>query len=97
METYVIRGERGSGDVCLNGAAARLVQPGDKVIVVAYAVFDDAEARAHVPTIVYCDERNRPLPAPLEQPRTTLEDVLSDEKALLGTGMDGAGWTTFPT
>lgn len=61
LETYAIEGERGSGDVCLNGAAARLVQPGDTVIVISYATYSDAEAREHAPVVVFCDERNRPV------------------------------------
>lgn len=59
FETYVIAGERGSGDCCLNGAAARLVQPGDKVIVISYGVYADEEARVHQPRVVFCDEANR--------------------------------------
>ena len=59
LETYVIPGERGSGQLCLNGAAARLVQPGDRVIVISYAAYTDAEARAHTPTVVILDEHNR--------------------------------------
>jgi aspartate 1-decarboxylase len=61
LETYVIEGDRGSGDVCLNGAAARLVAPGDTVIIISYATFDEAEAEAHEPLVVFCDEENRPL------------------------------------
>ncbi len=60
--TYAIEGPRGEGGVCLNGAAARLVQPGDKVIVVSYSELDDAEANAWVPRVVRVDESNRPLP-----------------------------------
>ena len=56
--TYVIAGTR-PGEVMLNGAAARLVQPGDQVIIAAYAEFTPAEARRHRPTIVRLDERNR--------------------------------------
>lgn len=69
LETYAIRGERGSGDVCLNGAAARLITTGDRVIVISYAVYDDAEARAHEPVVVFCDERNRPTLAGPEAAR----------------------------
>jgi aspartate 1-decarboxylase len=58
FETYVIEGERGSGDMCLNGAAARLVQPGDRVIVVSYGVYAEEELAAHVPKVVHVDERN---------------------------------------
>ena len=55
FETYVIRGERGSGVVCLNGAAARLVQPGDIVIIMAYAWIDAEEARTFEPKVVFPD------------------------------------------
>jgi len=58
FETYVIEGARGSGDICLNGAAARLVQPGDRVIVVSYGVYSEDELRGHVPKVVHVDERN---------------------------------------
>lgn len=61
LVTYAIEGRSGSGDVCLNGAAARLVQPGDRVIVVSYAEVDDAEARRWMPRVVRVDERNRPV------------------------------------
>lgn len=79
FETYVIEGDRGSGDVIVNGAAARLVHRGDKVIVLAYAVLDDAEARALRPKIVLVDESNRPATAQTlsapggRDPRTPLE------------------------
>lgn len=59
LETYVIPGEPGSGVLCLNGAAARLVQPGDKVIVISYAELEDAEARRFEPIVVFVDEDNR--------------------------------------
>ena len=61
FETYVILGEPGKGDCCLNGAAARLVQPGDKVIVITYADYDDAELEDYGPTIVHVDGSNRPI------------------------------------
>ena len=59
LETYAIPGPAGSGVVCLNGAAARLVQPGDKVIVMSYAQVTEVEARAMKPTVVFVDEQNR--------------------------------------
>lgn len=59
LETYVIPGERGSGTVCLNGAAARLVQPGDRVIIIAYGLMDEGEVRDHVPRVAVLDEHNR--------------------------------------
>jgi len=61
LETYVIEGPRGSGVVGLNGAAARLVYPGDRIIIISYAEMEDAEAREHDPTVVFVDERNRPV------------------------------------
>jgi aspartate 1-decarboxylase len=59
IETYVIPGPRGSGVIGINGAAAHLVHPGDLVIIMSYALLDDAEARALKPTVVHVDERNR--------------------------------------
>ncbi|WP_052665492.1 aspartate 1-decarboxylase [Nitriliruptor alkaliphilus] len=59
LETYVIEGERGSGVVCLNGAAARLVHPGDTVIIISYAELEDAAARTWEPTVVFVDGDNR--------------------------------------
>ncbi len=58
LETYVIPGERGSGVIGINGAAARLVHPGDLVILIAYGQMDDAEARAYVPRVVFVDGDN---------------------------------------
>jgi aspartate 1-decarboxylase len=59
FETYAITGERGEGDVCLNGAAARLGQPGDLIIIISYALLDDAEARGHRPKVIHVDSKNR--------------------------------------
>lgn len=59
FETYTIAGERGSGIICLNGAAARCVSVGDKIIIMAYADMDAQEAKTHKPTVVFVDERNR--------------------------------------
>lgn len=59
LETYVIPGKRGSGVICLNGAAARLVQPGDKVIIITYAMVDNREARQLKPTVVFLDDANK--------------------------------------
>lgn len=57
--TYVIRGERGTGTMMLNGPAARLGAVGDEVIVISYASMDDEAARAHKPTVVHVDKQNR--------------------------------------
>ena len=59
FETYVIVGERGSGMICLNGAAARLVQVGDLVIIMGYAWMEFEEAKQFKPSVVFPDERNR--------------------------------------
>src|SRR5690349_14724886 len=59
LETYVIAGARGSGDICLNGAAARLVSPGDKVILTSYADYETAEPAAYEPAIVHVDTANQ--------------------------------------
>jgi len=59
LETYIIEGEPGSGVICLNGAAARLVQPGDVVIIIAYAMMTDEQARKHKPKVAIMDEHNK--------------------------------------
>lgn len=59
FETYVIEGERDSGIICLNGAAARLVQKGDVVIIITYAAVSDEKARDWKPILVFVDEKNR--------------------------------------
>lgn len=59
FETYVIKGERGTGSICLNGAAARKVQVGDTVIIIAYALMDYNEAKTFKPCVVFPDEQNR--------------------------------------
>jgi aspartate 1-decarboxylase len=65
FETYAITGRR--GQVCLNGAAARLVHTGDKVIILTYADYEDAELGGHRPAVLHVDEQNRPL-ATVRQP-----------------------------
>ena len=61
FETYVIPGERSSGVICLNGAAARLVQPGDVVIIMAYAMMDFEEAKNFKPAVVFPDTKTNRL------------------------------------
>jgi aspartate 1-decarboxylase len=61
FETYVIEGEPGSGDVQVNGAAARLVQNGDRVIIVSYGLFDELEVEGHAPRVVHVDATNEIL------------------------------------
>ena len=59
LSTYVIPGERGAGEICVNGAAAHLVSPGDVVILIAYSQMSDAEARTYLPHVVFVDAANR--------------------------------------
>ncbi len=59
LETYVIAGQRGSGVIGINGAAAHLVHPGDLVILIAYGMMDEAELREYAPRVVFVDEKNR--------------------------------------
>ncbi len=59
LETYVIEGPRGSGTICMNGAAARLAQPGDILIIISYAIMSDEMARQYVPRVIHVDSRNR--------------------------------------
>ena len=61
FSTYVIKGERGSGVICLNGAAARKVQPGDVVIIMAYAMMDFEEAKHFTPTVIFPDTKTNRL------------------------------------
>ena len=58
FETYAIEGRPGSGEVCLNGAAARLVHQGDRVIVVSYGIYDEQELESHEPRVVHVDAAN---------------------------------------
>lgn len=59
LETYVIKGEKGSGVICLNGAAARLVQKGDVVIIISYCQVDREQASSVKPRVVFVDQNNR--------------------------------------
>ncbi|MEE2859196.1 MAG: aspartate 1-decarboxylase [Candidatus Neomarinimicrobiota bacterium] len=67
LETYVIKGKRGSGEVCINGAAAHLVKKGDLVIIVAYCQLIDNESLNHKPKIVYVDGENKIIPKPSKE------------------------------
>jgi aspartate 1-decarboxylase len=59
LVTYVIAGETGSGIICLNGAGARLVSPGDKIIIMSYCQLEAPEAKAFKPTVVFVDDQNK--------------------------------------
>src|SRR5574341_1582746 len=60
FETYIMEGERGSGTICVNGAAARRASVGDKIIIAYYAVMDTKEGRGYKPKIIVVDEKNHP-------------------------------------
>lgn len=60
LSTYAILGEPGAGEICINGAAAHLVNPGDLVIIASYAEYDESEIRNHEPRLVLVDRQNRP-------------------------------------
>ncbi len=62
FETYAIEGERGSGVICINGAAARMVAPRDLVIIASFVNMENAEALKHEPKLVFVDDKNRILP-----------------------------------
>ncbi|MFN2593965.1 MAG: aspartate 1-decarboxylase [Actinomycetota bacterium] len=68
LQTYVITGDRSSGTICLNGAAARLVQPGDKVIIISYGIYEESELTGHQPVVVNVDDRNHIAPQLAEVP-----------------------------
>jgi len=72
LETYVIVGERGSGVICLNGAAARLVQPGDQVIIISYAMMTEEAARSYNPTVVILGDNNKPVQIMGTEPHSTI-------------------------
>lgn len=72
FETYAIPGPRGSGVICLNGAAARLVQPGDLVIIINYGLLSDEEARSHHPKVAILDEHNQVVKLLAEEPHSTV-------------------------
>jgi aspartate 1-decarboxylase len=72
FETYVIPGPRGSGVICLNGAAARLVQPGDKIIIISYGMMTSEEARNYKPLIAILDENNQVVQTTKEEPHSTV-------------------------
>ncbi|MCD7742401.1 MAG: aspartate 1-decarboxylase [Ruminococcus sp.] len=75
IETYVIAGERGSGVICLNGAAARCGQRGDHVIIMSYADMTPEEAGDNPPTVVFVDENNKPIRTARYEKHGRLEDL----------------------
>lgn len=75
LATYTIAGERGSGIICLNGAAARCAQRGDKLIIMAYETVEPAEAHEHRPYVVFVDDDNRPTRITRYERHGRLEDM----------------------
>jgi aspartate 1-decarboxylase len=58
FETYIIKGEQGSGTVCMNGAAARLAEPGDTIIIISWSLYSEAEIKSYRPNVVLVDGQN---------------------------------------
>lgn len=75
FETYTITGEPGSGLICLNGAAARCVSVGDKLIIMSYCACDAEEAKQHKPKVVFVNEDNKPVRITNYEKHGTLEDL----------------------
>lgn len=72
LETYIIAGERGSGVVCLNGAAARLVQPDDIVIIISYVIVPEEKVHDHKPKVAIMDENNKIVDLIAHEPEATI-------------------------
>ncbi|OMP65840.1 aspartate 1-decarboxylase [Domibacillus epiphyticus] len=72
LETYIIPGERGSGVICLNGAAARLVQPGDTVIIISYVMVAEEKVKDHKPKVLIMDKDNRIVDMLHQEPAATI-------------------------
>ncbi|MGB8455291.1 MAG: aspartate 1-decarboxylase [Anaerocolumna sp.] len=85
FETYTISGERGSGLICLNGAAARCVQVKDKIIIMSYAQMTPEEAKGHNPSVLFVDEQNKIVRKTNYEKHGLLKDM-TDEKGLMRMG-----------
>ena len=77
LETYAIEGERGSGEVAVNGAAAHLIHRGDTLIILSYATLSEEEARSHAPRLVYVDEANRIVRTSRDRNHATAQEALA--------------------
>ncbi len=84
LATYALEGPRGSGVICINGAAAHLVAPDDIVIIATFADMDDAEAREHTPRVVFVDEENRMKGSGAERPGPMLPRHLDEVELIAG-------------
>lgn len=76
FETYTIAGERGSGLICLNGAAARQVQVHDRIIIMAYGMMDECEVKTHTPNVVFVDDDNRIVRVTAYEKHGLLKDMI---------------------
>ncbi|GAA3955056.1 aspartate 1-decarboxylase [Gordonia caeni] len=82
LETYVIAGERGSGVIGINGAAAHLVHPGDLVIIIAYGILNEQEVNEYAPKVVFVDETNRPVTLTADPADVPVGSGLKDPRQL---------------
>lgn len=85
LETYVIAGERGTGVIGINGAAAHLVHPGDLVIIIAYGMLNEQEVRDYAPKVVFVDEHNRPVTRTTDPADVPAGSGLKDPRQLAGS------------
>lgn len=76
FETYTIAGKRGSGLICLNGAAARQVQVNDKIIIMAYAMMNEEEVKTHAPNVVFVDDQNNIVRTTQYEKHGLLKDMI---------------------
>lgn len=87
LETYVIAGERGTGVIGINGAAAHLVHPGDLVIIIAYGILSEQEVLDYAPQVVFVDENNRPVTLTDDPADVPAGSGLKDPRHLAATGV----------
>lgn len=92
LSTYVIPGERGSGQICINGAAAHLVNPGDIVILIAYSQMSDDEARTYVPHVVFVDDNNRVVDQSFDPGQLPQTGLGADVARMRGLRPSGIGF-----
>lgn len=75
FETYAIEGGEGTGEICLNGAAARCAEVGDVILIISYGIWEDKEARSVRPTVVHVDSKNRMTKVDVSPPHEPIADV----------------------
>lgn len=87
LSTYVIPGERGAGEICVNRAAAHLVSPGDIVILIAYSQIDDAAARTYLPHVVFVDAKNQIVDRGSEPGQVPVDSDVARLQGLVSSGV----------